>query len=228
MLEAIEYETGNNPQWVILWLHGLGADGHDFFPITSELVQSDWPEIRFVFPHAPMRHVTINNGILMRAWYDVYSLGGDRGSFESGQVDDIGITESTAQIERLIHRESTRGIHPDRLILVGFSQGGAMVLSVGLRRKEPLAGLVALSSYLPMASELTHAMDTSACTQPVFIAHGLQDSIVPYPLGKESASTLDALGFSVQWHDYAMEHSVCEEEISDLRAWLNQRFLLNN
>ena len=204
LLETVERETGPDPRWTVLWLHGLGADGHDFAPIVPELVRRDWPALRFVFPHAPERAVTINGGMRMRAWY--------------------GIAESVAQVQALIDREADRGIPAARLLLAGFSQGGAVALAAGLQRTQPLAGLVALSTYLPMHDRAASLLSPQALAQPVFMAHGLQDPVVPFAAGQYSAGALQALGFAVDWHRYAMPHSVCAEEVRDLGDWLAQRF----
>ena len=223
LLQAVEHETGHSPEWCVLWLHGLGADGHDFAPIVPELVRPGWPAIRFVFPHAPMRAVTINNGMRMRAWYDIRNFsadelgGGDR-------ADSAGVFESIAQVEALIAREAERGIPPSRLMLAGFSQGGAIALAAGLRRSEPLAGLVALSTYLPMAPQAAVDLAPQALRQPLFMAHGSQDPVVPLAAGEHSRQVLEALGFALEWHRYPMGHAVCPEEIRDLGDWLQLRF----
>ncbi len=226
LLETVEHETGPSPEWSVLWLHGLGADGHDFAPIVPELVRRDWPAIRFVFPHAPLRAVTINNGMRMRAWYDIRTL--DIGEMNlANRADEQGVAESIEQVEVLIAREAERGIAPDRLLLAGFSQGGAIALAAGLRRSEPLAGLIALSAYLPMADRAAQAMTPRAIAQRVFMAHGLQDPVVPYQAGEQSAALLRKLGFTVDWHRYAMTHAVCGEEIRDLGDWLSRRLALS-
>jgi phospholipase/carboxylesterase len=223
LLQTVEQDTGPDPQWTILWLHGLGADGHDFAPIVPELVRRDWPAIRFVFPHAPVRPVTINNGMRMRAWYDIRNFsadelaGGDR-------ADSAGVLESIVQVEALITREAERGIPAQRLILAGFSQGGAITLAAGIRRTQPLAGLVALSTYLPMASQARADLQSRATAQPVFMAHGSQDPVVPPAAGERSAALLRELGFEVEWHRYPMPHAVCADEIRDLGDWLQRRF----
>ena len=223
LLQTVEQETGASPQWTVLWLHGLGADGHDFAPIVPELVRPGWPALRFVFPHAPMRAVTVNNGMRMRAWYDIRNFsadelgGGDR-------ADSVGVLESIVQVEALVTREAERGIPAHRLILAGFSQGGAIALAAGLRRAEPLAGLVALSTYLPMAPQARDDLQPQATRQPLFMAHGSQDPVVPPQAGEHSAQVLRELGFAVEWHRYPMAHSVCAEEIRDLGDWLERRF----
>lgn len=222
LLETIEHSTGAHPQWSVIWLHGLGADGHDFSPIVPELVRKDWPALRFVFPHAPVRAVTINGGARMRAWYDITSFGFDDLAL---RADRAGVAESVAQIEALIAREGERGVPPQRVLLAGFSQGGAITLAVGLTRSQPLAGLIALSTYLPMTAQQAQAsMAVQAATQPLFMAHGVFDPVVPPAAGEASAKTMQALGFAMQWRRYPMQHSVCAEEITQLGDWMTARF----
>ncbi len=222
LLETIEHSTGAHPQWSVIWLHGLGADGHDFSPIVPELVRKDWPALRFVFPHAPVRAVTINGGARMRAWYDITSFGFDDLAL---RADSAGVAESVAQIEALIAREGERGVPPQRVLLAGFSQGGAITLAVGLTRSQPLAGLIALSTYLPMTAQQAQAsMAVQAATQPLFMAHGVFDPVVPPAAGEASAKTMQALGFALQWRRYPMQHSVCAEEITQLGDWMTARF----
>jgi phospholipase/carboxylesterase len=218
LLETVEHETGPDPRWSVLWLHGLGADGHDFAPIVPELVRRDWPALRFVFPHAPVRPVTINGGVRMRAWYDI------RDADLANRADEGGVVASIAQVEALVAREAERGIPAHRLLLAGFSQGGAITLAAGLRRATPFAGLIALSTYLPMHDRAAQLLANGANAQPVFMAHGTQDPVVPYPAGEASARVLGALGFEVDWHRYPMAHAVCAEEIRDLGDWLTRRF----
>ncbi len=218
LLETIERQTGAEPQWSVIWLHGLGADGSDFVPVVPELVRPDWPVIRFVFPHAPVRPVTINNGMRMRAWYDI------RDFDLANRADAEGVAESVVQVEALIAREQARGVPAARIVLAGFSQGGAITLAAGLRRSEPLAGLVGLSTYLPGAQQAAAALAAGATAQPVFMGHGSEDPVVPYLAGKQSAGLLRRLGFEVDWHSYPMPHSVCAEEIRDLGDWLSRRF----
>ncbi len=220
LLETVERETAPDPRWSVLWLHGLGADGHDFAPMVPELVRPGWPAIRFIFPHAPQRAVTINGGMRMRAWYDIRDA--DFGS----RADTVGVEQSIVQVDALIAREAVRGIPASRLILAGFSQGGAITLAAGLRRREPLAGLIALSTYLPLHERAAQDCVGPAITQPVFMAHGAQDPVVPYSAGEQSAALLRQLGFSIDWHRYPMAHSVCGEEITDLADWLSRRFAL--
>ncbi|WP_240095476.1 alpha/beta hydrolase [Thermomonas flagellata] len=219
MLETVEHQTGPDPQWAVLWLHGLGADGHDFAPIVPELVRAGWPPLRFVFPHAPVRPVTINGGMRMRAWYDIRDLD------LAHRADLAGVDASVAEVEALIAREAARGIPPQRLLLAGFSQGGAITLAAGLARRQPLAGLVALSTYLPLPAETARQrMQPEASAQPVFLAHGRLDPVVPFAAGEAAAAALRRFGFGVDWHAYPMQHAVCAEEIADLGDWLQARF----
>ncbi len=217
LLETIERETGANPAWSVLWLHGLGADGNDFVPILPELVQRDWPAMRFVFPHAPVRAVTINNGARMRAWYDI------RDFDLANRADEQGVMESVGQVTALIDREIARGIPASRIFLAGFSQGGAITLAAGLRRATPLAGLVGLSTYLPGAAGAAAALTRNATAQPVFMAHGTADPVVPFAAGEQSAAWLRQQGFELEFHRYPMPHSVCIEEIRDLAGWFGKR-----
>jgi phospholipase/carboxylesterase len=219
LLDTVEHETGPQPQWSVLWLHGLGADGNDFAPIVPELVRRGWPAIRFVFPHAPVRAVTINGGARMRAWYDIRDMN------LANRADSEGVAESVAQVEALIAREAERGIGPERVLLAGFSQGGAVTLAAGIARAQPLAGLVALSTYLPMSpAQAQSVLRAEASSQRVFMAHGQFDPVVPCAGGEMSAAALKQFGFEVQWHRYPMQHSVCAEEIRDLGDWLSVRF----
>ena len=218
LLETVEQETGASPQWAVIWLHGLGADGHDFAPIVPELVREGWPSMRFVFPHAPVRAVTINNGVRMRAWYDIVGM-----DFPT-RADSTGIEQSILQTGALIDREHARGIDPQRILLAGFSQGGAIALAAGLRRKTPLGGLIALSTYLPGAEAARESLGDSATTQPVFMAHGASDPVIPVVHAERSAQLLQSFGFAVEWHRYPMAHQVCAEEIRDLGDWMGQRF----
>lgn len=217
MLEAVEQQTGAAPQWCVLWLHGLGADGNDFAPIVPQLVRPGWPALRFVFPHAPLRQVTINGGMRMRAWYDIRSLSIDQ------RADEQGVRESIAQVEALIAREGERGIPPSRVILAGFSQGGAIALSTALRREQALAGVMALSTYLPLAAQTPSEATAGGRATPVFMAHGLHDPVVTLDLGERSRDALRAMAVPVEWHTYPMPHAVCPDEINDIRHWLDQR-----
>ncbi len=218
-LDTVEHETGPDPTWAVLWLHGLGADGNDFAPIVPELVRKHWPAIRFVFPHAPVRAVTINGGARMRAWYDI------RDTNLANRADREGVAESVAQVEALVAREAERGIGAERVLLAGFSQGGAVTLAAGIARARPLAGLIALSTYLPMTpAQAQAALQPAATAQPVFMAHGQFDPVVPCAGGEMSAAVLKQFGFDVQWQRYPMQHAVCGEEIRDLGDWLSLRF----
>ncbi len=224
LLEAIVHETGPQPQWSVLWLHGLGADGNDFAPIVPELlvrdgIPRDWPALRFVFPHAPVRAVTINGGARMRAWYDIRDMD------LNNRADHDGVEESVIQVNALIAREGERGIPAHRVLLIGFSQGGAITLAAGLARSVPLAGLAGLSTYLPVPPErAAEALQTGASSQPLFMAHGKFDQVVPNTGGHMSAQAMRALGFDVEWHEYPMQHAVCAEEIRDLGDWMSARF----
>ena len=218
LLGTVERDTGASPQWSVVWLHGLGADGNDFVPFVPEVIRPDWPAIRFVFPHAPVRGVTINNGARMRAWYDIQDFD------LANRADEQGVEESIVQVDALIAREVERGIPASRLLLAGFSQGGAITLAAGMRRAEPLAGLIGLSTYLPAAARSVAALHANASSQPLFMAHGVHDPVVPYAAGERSAELLRGQGFDVQWHRYPMQHQVCAEEIRDLGDWMSQRF----
>lgn len=216
--ETLERSTGDDPSWSVIWLHGLGADGNDFVPIVPELLRPGWPAIRFVFPHAPVRPVTINGGMPMRAWYDIRDMD------LSNRADAEGVEQSVAQVEALVAREGERGIPAARVLLAGFSQGGAIALAAGVRRGEPLAGLIALSTYLPLGAATLQKMDPAARAQPVFMAHGMHDPVVPYTGGKRSRDALRDAGFAVDWHAWPMAHQVCAEEIGALSSWMDKRF----
>jgi phospholipase/carboxylesterase len=219
LLETIELETGGNPAASIIWMHGLGADGNDFVPIVNELDLSGAPAIRFVFPHAPMQPVTINNGHVMRAWYDV-SFGDLEG--RSRKADEKGVRASQAAIGRLIEREVARGVAARDIVLAGFSQGGAIALQTGLRHPQQLAGVMALSTYLPLAESLAQEAAPANAGTPVFMAHGTHDPVVPHAMGVKSKDLLMQAGYAVEWHDYAMQHSVCMEEVRDIGAWIRR------
>jgi len=205
-MEAIEIETGPNPTASVIWLHGLGADGHDFEPIVPELRLTK--PVRFVFPHAPIRPVTINQGMRMRAWYDIFQFGG-------GREDDAGIRASQKLIEGLILKEQGK-----KIVLAGFSQGGAIVLQTALRHPERLAGVMALSTYLPLAATLESERSKTNQDLPIFMAHGKFDDIIPIHRAQQSRDFLQKLQYKVEWHEYPMPHSVCAEEIADLSAFL--------
>jgi len=215
-LECVELQTRSDPDASIVWLHGLGADGFDFVPLVRELQALGAPALRYVFPHAPQRPVTINGGHVMRAWYDILGAQIDR------REDEAGIRQSQAQVEALIAREQARGIARARIVLAGFSQGGAIALQVGLRQREPLAGLVVLSGYLPLAASAASEATAAARSMPIFMAHGGDDSVIPIDRAQASRQALVALGCHVQWHEYAIPHSVCEDEIRDLAGFLSE------
>jgi phospholipase/carboxylesterase len=214
MLETIEVETAPNPNAAVIWLHGLGADGHDFEPIVPELVSPGARAWRFVFPNAPVRPVTINSGMRMRAWYDIVGL--DRRAAE----DVGGFQDSDHKVRELIGREITRGIPANRIVLAGFSQGGAVSLYTAPRLTEKLAGVMALSCYLPRESTFGAERTPANAATPIFMAHGLADGTVPLMLGLKSRDFLLAQGYKVEWHDYPMAHAVCAEEVADIRQFL--------
>lgn len=210
--ECVEVTTGANPVGSVIWLHGLGADGHDFEPIVPELhLPVDLP-LRFVFPHAPIRPVTINGGMAMRAWYDIVSLDAE------GRADAAGVQESTAIVEALIAREIERGVAPQGIVVAGFSMGGAVAINTALHTAHRLAGLMALSTYVPIPSAIEDAPGSRDI--PVFMAHGTFDPMLPLQWGQLSAQKLEETGFTVEWHDYPMAHAVCPDEIRDIREWL--------
>lgn len=215
MLQTVEQETGASPQWSIIWLHGLGADGHDFAPIVPELVRPGWPTLRFVFPHAPVRPITINNGVPMRGWYDIVGM-----DFRS-RADMDGVRASVVELDALIDREIERGVPAEHIFLAGFSQGGAVILTAALQRTAPLAGLIALSTYLPEAETARRA--DNAVQMPIFMAHGTQDPVIPLQIAEHSAAAVRAMGLELQWQSYAMAHQVCAEELTALGDWLQLR-----
>jgi phospholipase/carboxylesterase len=217
-LPTVEKETRPSPSWSVIWLHGLGADGNDFAPIVPELVDAAWPGVRFVFPHAPVRPVTVNNGMPMRAWYDIKGLAID------DKQDAEGIRGSIDDVEALIARENERGMPTSRIVLAGFSQGGAMALSAGLRHREALAGILVLSAYLPLHDTIEAERSGANHATPIFWGHGTADPIVPMTLGEHSRQALEALGHRVEWHTYPMAHQVSLPEIGDIRTWLSERF----
>jgi phospholipase/carboxylesterase len=214
LLPHITLETGNSPQHSIIWMHGLGADGEDFVPVAEEM--SLPVAVRYVFPHAPMMPVTINGGYVMRVWYDI------AGQDIAARQDGAGIRTSREAIEALIAGERQRGIAAENIYLAGFSQGGAIALYTGLLHAARLGGILALSAYLPLAETLPGAGGAGAIPLPIFMAHGSNDPVVPYALGASSARRLLELGYRPEWHEYAMPHSVCMEEIRDIEAWLGR------
>jgi len=213
-LEMIEIETGDEPSASIIVLHGLGADGNDFVPVAEQLDLTSLGAVRFIFPHAPTRPVTINGGYVMRAWYDILGAELDR------REDEAGLRSSQAAIAALIAREEGRGIAASRIVLAGFSQGCAVTLLAGLRHPQRLAGLVGMSGYLPLARTTAGERHAANHDVPIFLAHGRNDPVVPLASALASRDMLLALGYTVEWHDYPMPHSVCEQEIVDLNRWL--------
>lgn len=216
-LETVEVTTGPDPVAAIIWLHGLGADGHDFEPAVPQLLWPGAPALRWVFPHAPMRAVTLNGGMQMRAWYDILSIDSDRGH------DATGIEQSVSQVASLVQREQRRGIHPHRVVVAGFSQGGAIAIHLALRYSQRLAGLVALSTYMVHSDRLRGQAHPINRDLPVFMAHGSMDGVVPLFMGVAAADELRVCGYAPEWHDYPMAHAVCPEEIVHLRAWLGKQ-----
>jgi len=210
-MDAIEIETGPNPQAAVIWLHGLGADGHDFEPIVPELQLGK--AVRFVFPNAPVRPVTINNGMRMRAWYDIFQFGG-------GPEDEPGTRASQVLLENLIAAEKKKGIQARKIVLAGFSQGGAVVLHTGLRHAERLAGIMALSTYLPLPEKLAPEKSGNNQDLPIFMAHGTYDDIIPLRRAEQSKDLLVKSGYPVEWRTYPMPHSVCPEEIGHISEFL--------
>ncbi len=218
-LGCAEINTGANPEYAVIWMHGLGADGHDFEPIVPHLGIPSGLAVRFVFPHALMRPVTVNNGAVMRAWYDIIELG----STSKGQ-DEAGIRHSAAAISALIDRQVELGISASNIVLAGFSQGGAMALHVGLRYPKTLAGIMSLSAYMLFPDRLQTEHSEANARTPVFIGHGTQDPMVPFFLGEAARKDLENSGWPVQWHSYPIPHSVSQPEIMDIGRWLLSLF----
>ena len=216
LLETIQLDSAPNPTVSIIWMHGLGADGNDFVPLVKELDLHGCPAIRFIFPSAGTMPVTINNGYVMRAWYDI------RENDLVRREDEAGLRASQAQIEALIAREKARGIPASRIILAGFSQGCAMTLQTGLRHAEPLAGLMCLSGYLPLADKTALERTPASLDTPIFMAHGTADPVVPIARAQQSRDLLAGMGYKVEWHEYMMQHSLCQEEIDAIGAWLKK------
>jgi len=216
LLEHIQIETNDNPEVAIIWMHGLGADGNDFVPIVRELDLDGLPGIRFIFPHANTMPVTINNGYVMRSWYDITGL-------ELGRrEDENGLRASQKDIEAFIEREKARGIPASRIILAGFSQGCAMTIQTGLRHPERLAGLLCLSGYVPLSAHLATERTDASNSTPIFMAHGRYDNVVPFNRAEASRDLLVSLGYQLEWHEYAMQHTLCLEEVQDISAWLKK------
>ena len=218
VLPAIEIATGDAPEFAVIWLHGLGADGHDFAPIVPELGLPAAPAVRFVFPHAPALPVTCNGGYVMPAWYDIVSL-----EPHSRQVDADGLLRSRDALRALITRENARGIPSSRIVLAGFSQGGAVAYTTALTHPEPLAGLIALSTYLPLPQVVADEATPANAQLPILAAHGRFDDVVSPQLGTAARDFLGSRGYRIDWHEYPMPHSVCDEEIADIGAWLRSR-----
>ena len=216
LLEALEVETAPSPMAAVIWLHGLGADGYDFVDIVPALRLPASLAVRFVFPHAPMRPVTINQGMVMRAWYDVRHDAGAR------REDEAGTRASQRQVEALMARETARGVKAGRLVLAGFSQGGAMALQTGLRYPERLAGIMALSCYLPLLDTVAAERSPANRTVPIFMAHGTHDPLIPLARARQAHEVLARLGYAVEWHEYPIPHSVSEAEVRDIGAWLGR------
>jgi phospholipase/carboxylesterase len=214
VLEALELESGPAPSAAVVWMHGLGADGYDFADVVPLLGLPESPAVRFVFPHAPLRPVTINMGMVMRAWYDV------RGDAGVRQEDAAGVRASQAEIEALVARERARGVPAARIVLAGFSQGGAMALHVGLRAAERLAGILALSCFLPLGDTLAAEASPANRDVPIFMAHGTDDPMIPFARAARSRDRLVEAGYRVEWHEYPMAHAVCDAEIHDIGRWL--------
>ena len=214
ILPHIVLDSGKQPTHTIIWLHGLGADGHDFVPVADELALST--AIRYIFPHAPQRPVPINGGFVMRAWYDISTQN------INARQDAEGISASQADIEALIAQEVARGIAPRNIFLAGFSQGGAIALHTALRQTVPLGGVLALSTYLPLADSVPAEVQPAALNTPIFMAHGRNDTVIPLSLANASRDALQKLGCGVKWHEYTMAHSVCPEELRDIQTWLEQ------
>ena len=213
-LQVLEAQTGENPVATVLILHGLGADGRDFLPVAEQLDLSSVGPVRFIFPNAPVMPVTINGGYQMPAWYDI--LGADL----TQRQDEAGLRHSQLAIDALIEREKSRGIASHRIVLAGFSQGCAMTLMTGLRHPDRLAGLLCMSGYLPLADKTAAERNPANQDVPIFMAHGTRDPVVLLPRATASREHLQSLGYEVQWHEYAMEHSLCQEEIQDIEDWL--------
>ena len=215
-LETITATTGDDPQLVVIWLHGLGADGHDFEPVVP-LFKNPETAIKFVFPHAPVRPVTINGGMAMRAWYDIKMM--DIGK----QPDEAGIRESAVQVEELIEAQLKAGFDSKQIILAGFSQGCAIALHTGLRLQHSLGGIVALSGYLAIPEKMATEKTEANQNTPIFMAHGTYDPVVPYQLGHDSHEKLKQLGYAIDWHEYPIQHGVSPEELEDIKAWILKR-----
>jgi phospholipase/carboxylesterase len=216
LLQTIEKETGPNPTVAIIWMHGLGADANDFVPMLQELDLSGLPAIRFIFPNADTMPVTVNGGYVMRAWYDIVAT--DLGR----QEDEAGLRASQLKVEALMARENARGIPNERIILAGFSQGCAMTLQTGLRQKTKLAGMLCLSGYVPIAAKAAAEHTQESKATPIFLVHGRMDPVIQIARATASRDLLVEWGYNVEWHEYAMQHSLCQQEVDDISAWLKR------
>ena len=214
-MEALQIQTSERPDAAVIWLHGLGADGHDFEPIVPELRLPRELALRFIFPHAPSMPVTLNGGMRMPAWYDIFQLGG-------GPEDEAGIRGSEGRLRALVEQQKKAGIGTQRIALAGFSQGGAIALQTALRFPEPLAGVLALSTYLPLAGTLQAEAHAENRKTPIFMAHGLYDDVIPLARAEQSRAKLEAMGYGIEWRAYPMAHSVCAPEIGDIAAFLRR------
>lgn len=219
-LNYIEINPPKKPIGTVIWMHGLGADGNDFVPLVPQLNLPDEFPIRFVFPHAPMRPVTINNGYVMRAWFDIHNLS------DKLKIDQKGIEESVRQVEELIQQEQEHGTASDRIVLAGFSQGAAMSLITGLCSQKPLAGILALSGFLPDPERILAQASPANYTVPIFLAHGTEDTVLPCFLGQQTYEILQRNKYLASWHTYKMPHSVCKEEVGDIAEWLRKVYAL--
>lgn len=216
-LERVVIETGEHPDHAVVWLHGLGADGHDFEPIVPQLASASRRPVRFIFPHAPVRPVTVNGGMAMRAWYDILGVDIDR------DQDMAGIHASVGLVDALLDEQIAAGVAPGNLVLAGFSQGGAIALRCGLARREPLAGLIGLSTYLVESDRLGDWASEGSRSMPLFLGHGSQDPVVPKALGEATARRLQTAGYDVDWQTWPMPHAVCAEEVQAIDQWLDRR-----
>jgi len=219
LLDCIEIETAEQCDYSVIWLHGLGASGHDFEPIVPELHLLQRPGIRFLFPHAPVRPITVNGGAAMRAWYDISSI-----DFGEREQDAAGIRASAEAVTDLIENEIRRGVPASRITLAGFSQGGALALYAGLVGGHRLGGILALSCYLPLQSDVLPKLDETHATVPVFMAHGVADEVVQLRYGERSRAALEASGVPLEWHTYPISHSVSADEVADIAVWLKRQF----
>lgn len=215
---ALTLSPSDSPELVIIWLHGLGADGHDFEEVIPLLKLPEMMKIRFIFPHAPITSVTVNQGMMMRAWYDLISIEVDR------EVDQEGIERSSRQLEKLIRSVEATGVPSERIVLAGFSQGGVIAYHTALRHASPLAGLIAISSYLPTLEQIKHEQAEEQAELPIFISHGSIDPVVPFSLGEKARDALTSLGYSVVWHEYPIPHQMCFEQIEEISEFIQQRY----